>query len=57
MVLISLLFLAGAGQAADLNVAYVTRNNWRGYDLNNGQPALQPGITVPLGNSPASFGV
>jgi hypothetical protein len=42
---------------ADLNVAYVTRNNWRGYDLNNGQPALQPGITVPLGNSPASFGV
>ncbi|HVN67243.1 MAG TPA: TorF family putative porin [Candidatus Sulfotelmatobacter sp.] len=41
----------------DLNAAYVSKYFWRGQDLNNGQPALQPGATFYLGNSGFSLGL
>ncbi len=50
-----LVLVSGAG-AVDANVAYVSKYIWRGYDLNAGQPALQPGVTVSLGQLPLSLG-
>ncbi|HTY13556.1 MAG TPA: TorF family putative porin [Candidatus Omnitrophota bacterium] len=53
------LIMAGTAYASllDLNIAYCSKYIWRGYDLNAGQPAVQPGATVYLGNTGLSLGL
>jgi len=41
----------------DINATYAGKYIWRGQDLNNGQPALQPAATFHLGNSGFSLGL
>jgi hypothetical protein len=45
------------GLSADINCAYVSRYIWRGQDLNAGQPAMQPALTVYLGDQGLSANV
>ena len=54
------LFILGSvtyGLAADITAAYVSRYIWRGQDLNAGQPAMQPALTVYLGDQGLSANI
>ncbi|MEA3493484.1 MAG: TorF family putative porin [Candidatus Margulisiibacteriota bacterium] len=56
--LISLILLTRMTFAlADLNATYVSKYIWRGFDLNAAQPAIQPGLTIGLGDSGTSLGL
>ncbi|MDD4179526.1 MAG: TorF family putative porin [Candidatus Margulisbacteria bacterium] len=44
------------GNVVDYNLAYVSKYIWRGQDQDSGQPALQPGVTLYLGETGLSIG-
>ncbi|MFA5112830.1 MAG: TorF family putative porin [Candidatus Margulisiibacteriota bacterium] len=58
-VVLGLVCLVSVASAAllDVNVAYVSKYIWRGQDQDSGQPALQPGATLYLGNTGFSLGL
>jgi uncharacterized protein (TIGR02001 family) len=57
LLVVGLFVLGSAAAAIDVNAAYVSKYIWRGQDQISGQPALQPGVTIPLGPLPLSVGL
>lgn len=57
VIMFLLLVSASYGAVIEANMEYVSRYMWRGYDLNLGQPALQPELKLNLGDTGLSIGL
>ncbi|MFH1361908.1 MAG: TorF family putative porin [bacterium] len=52
-----LMFSQIASAGISYNGTFVSQYIWRGFDLNANQPAFQPGLSMPIGDSDFSFDI
>ena len=52
-----LLFCHIASAGVSYNATFVSQYIWRGFDLNANQPAFQPGLSMPIGESDFAFDI